>query len=78
MQSYNPTRSGTVYKVNLVQQQVLTQSSTGLKAAVADMQAVTIRNSRAFRFENVNDVAPNKTQAQRLCLMNTQMQFTDQ
>ena len=54
------TRSGTVYKVNLSTAGANTTSSTGLKAAVADMQAVTIRNSRAFRFENVNDVAPTR------------------
>ena len=54
------TRSGVVYKVNLSTAGANTTSSTGLKSAVADMQAVTIRNSRAFRFEDVNDVAPTR------------------
>ena len=54
------TRSGTVYKINLSTAGANTTSSTGLKAAVADMQAVTIRNSRSFRFEDVNDVAPTR------------------
>ena len=48
------TRSGTVYKVNLSTAGANTTSSTGLKSALADMQAVTFRNSRAFKFENIN------------------------
>ena len=54
------TRSGTVYKVNLSTAGANTTSSTGLKSALSDMQAVTIRNSRAFKFENVNDVTPTR------------------
>ncbi len=54
------TRSGTVYKVNLSTAGANTTSSTGLKAALSDMQAVTFRNSRAFKFENVNDVTPTR------------------
>ena len=54
------TRDGTVYKVNLSTAGTNLTSTTGLKAPLTEDTAVTIRASRAFRFEDLIDVAPTR------------------
>ena len=54
------TRDGTVYKVNLSTAGTNLTSTTGLKASLTEDTPVTIRSSRAFRFEDLVDVAPTR------------------
>jgi len=54
------TRDGTVYKINLSTAGTNLTSTTGLKAPLTEDTAVTIRASRAFRFEDLVDVAPTR------------------
>ena len=54
------TRDGTVYKINLGTAGSDNTSTTGLKDALVDGQIVTIRASRSFKFEDLEDVSPTR------------------
>ena len=54
------TRDGTVYKVNLGTGGSNLTSTTGLKAPLVDGQVVTLRSSRTFRFNDLEDTAPTR------------------
>ena len=54
------TRDGTVYKINLGTSGKNETSTTGLKAALADYQTVTIRANSQFQFSDVNNTSPSK------------------
>lgn len=54
------TRDGTVYKINLGTSGSNLTSTTGLKDALADGDRVTIRSSRNFKFEDLEDVSPTR------------------
>lgn len=54
------TRDSTIYKINLGTSGKNETSTTGLKAALADDQTVTIRANSQFVFSDVNNTAPSK------------------
>ena len=54
------TRDGTVYKVNLGTGGSDNTATTGLKQALVADQVVTMRSSRSFKFEDLEDVSPTR------------------
>ena len=54
------TRDGTVYKINLGTGGSDNTATTGLKQGLIDGQVVTIRSSRSFKFEDLEDVSPTR------------------
>ena len=54
------TRDSTIYKINLGTSGKNETSTTGLKAALADDQTLTIRANSQFVFSDVNNTAPSK------------------
>lgn len=54
------TRDGTVYKVNLGTGGSDNTATTGLKDALVQDQVVTLRSSRSFKFEDLEDVSPTR------------------
>ena len=54
------TRDGTVYKVNLGTGGSDNTATSGLKQALVADQVVTVRSSRSFKFEDLEDVSPTR------------------